>query len=171
MMEFWSSTWGDVATIAGIFVSLGGFIWAIKEARGARSASEAANSAASQTRGQIARYLQTVDLQRAIGLIERIKTLHDNDRWEGATELYQTLREMLSDVIARCPENQVSVREKLAAARTIVGEMENLVRRRARREISERQRSGLNKRLNDIQSNLEELASSVGFGDSQGAEI
>ncbi len=169
MIEFWSTTWGDAATIVGIIVSLGGFIWAIREARGARSASEAAEIAASQTRDQIARHLQTVDLQRAIGLIERIKTLHNNDRWEGSTELYQALREMLSDVIIRCPESQAGVREKLAAARTSVGEMENLVRRRASRDISERQRSGLNKRLNEIQSDLEELASNVGFGDSQGA--
>ena len=76
MVEFWSVTWGDIAAIVGIIVSLGGLGWAIKEARGARSASEAANEAASETRDQIARHLQTVDLQRAIGLIERIKTLH-----------------------------------------------------------------------------------------------
>ena len=168
MMDFWSATWGDVASAVGIIVSLGGFIWAIREAHGARSASEAAQTAASQTRDHIARHLQTVDLQRAIGMIERIKTLHDNDRWEGSTELYQTLREMLSDVIVRCSESQACVRDKLTAARTILGEMENLVRRRSSRKISERQRSGLNKRLNDIQSVLEELASNVGFGDSQG---
>ena len=82
MLEFWSVTWGDIATVVGIIVSLGGLGWAIKEARGARSASEAAKVAASETRDQIAHHLQAVDLERAIGLIERIKTLHDNDRWE-----------------------------------------------------------------------------------------
>ena len=75
--------------------------WKIKEARGARSASEAAKAAAGDAREQIARHLQAVDLQRAMGLIERIKTLHDNDRWEASTEHYQTLRAMISDVIAR----------------------------------------------------------------------
>ena len=135
MMEFWSVTWGDVATVVGIIVSLGGFGWAIKEARGARSASEAAEAAASETeaaeaaasetRDQIAHHLQAVDLERAIGLIERIKTLHDNDRWEASREHYQTLRAMLSDVISRCPEDQSTVREKLATARTIVFSMEN----------------------------------------------
>ena len=168
MMEFWSVTWGDVATVAGIIVSFGGFGWAIKEARGARTASEAAEAAASETREQIALHLQAVDLQRAIGLIERVKTLHDNDRWEASTEHYQTLRAMLSDVIARCPEDQVSVREKLATARTIVGDMENFVRGRVSPVIPGRERSRLNQRLNDIQSDLEELASNVGFGNSQG---
>ena len=168
MMEFWSVTWGDVATVLGIIASLGGLGWAIKEAHGARSASEAAKKAASETRDQIAHHLQAVDLERAIGLIERIKTLHDNDRWEASTEHYQTLRAMLSDVIARCPEDQAGVRDKLATARTIVRSMENSVRQHASRDIPERDRFALNRRLNDIQSNLEELASNVGFGDSQG---
>ena len=147
---------------------MGGFCWAIKEARGARSASEAAEDAARETRDQIAHYSQTVDLERAIGLIERIKTLHDNDRWEASREHYQTLRAMLSDVIARCPEDQSAVREKLATVRTIVVGMENFVRRRVSRDIPERDRSRLNEGLNAIQSDLEELASNVGFGDSQG---
>ena len=169
-MEFWSSTWGDVATVFGIVVAVGGLGWAIAEARGARSASEAARAAASDTRDQIASHLQTVDLQRAIGLIQRIKTLHDDNRWESSRELYQSLREMLSDIIARCPEEQASAREKLTTTRTTVGEMEILVRRRVSRAqvVSDRVRSRFNQSLNDMQSDLEELASSVGFGDSQG---
>ena len=170
MMGFWSSTWGDVATVFGILVALGGLTWAIVEARRARSASEAAEAAASDTSAQIARYLQTVDLQRAIGLIQRIKTLHDNDRWEASGEHYQPLRETLSDIITRCPMEQASVREKLATARTSVGDMENLVRQHVSRHqsVPENDRSQLNQSLNNIQSDLEELASSVWFGDSQG---
>lgn len=165
MMEFWSATWGDAATVFGIVVSLGGLGWAIKEARGARSASQAAETAASETRDQIQRHLQTVDLQRAIGLIERIKTLHNNDRWEAAREHYQALRAMLSDVIARCPEHQTEVRDKLAAARTIIRDTENFARERIGEAIADQDRSRLNQSLNDIQSDLEELASVIGFGD------
>ena len=168
MMDFWSVTWGDASTVAGIIVSLVGLGWAIREARGARTASEAAEAAASETRDRISYHLQAVDLQRAIGLIERIKTLHDNDRWEASREHYQTLRAMLSDVIARCPEDQAGVREKLATARAIVGDMENFVRPRVGHAIDKHDSSRLNKSLNDIQSNLEELASSVGFGNAQG---
>ena len=161
MMEFWPVTWGDVATVVGIIVSLTGLAWAIIVVRGARSA-------ARETRDQIAHHLQTVDLQRAIALIQRIKTLHDSDRWEAFREHYQTLREMLLDVIARSPDNQSDVREKLATARTIVRDIENFVRPRVSQDIPERDRSRWNQRLNDIQSDLEELASNVGFGDSQG---
>lgn len=168
MMEFWSNNWGDAATAFGIIISLVGLGWAIREARGARSASQAAQAAASETRDQIARHLQAVDLQRAIGLIERIKTLHDNDRWEASTEHYQTLREMISDVIVRCPENQREVREKLATARTNVTGMDNLVRERGSGGVSESDRSLFGRSLNDIQSDLEELASDLGFGDPRG---
>ena len=166
-MEFWSVT-GGIASVVGIIVSLGGLVWAIKEAHGARTASEAAAVAASETREQIASHLQAVDLLRAIDLIQHIKTLHDNDRWEASTEHYQTLRRMLSDILVRCPEDQSTVRETLATSRARIREMENFVRERIARGIPERERSQLNQRLNGIQSDLEELASNVGFGDSQG---
>ena len=166
-MEFWAVTWGDVATVVGIVVSLGALAWAIWEAHGARTASRAAEAAAAQTRDRIASHLQAVDLQRAIALIERIKTLHDSDRWDASRQHYQTLREMLSYVIVRCPEGQSGVREKLATARAIVGDMDSDARGR-RNRTSERGRSRLNQSLNDIQIDLEELASTLAFGDSQG---
>ena len=115
--------------------------WAIKEARGARSASEAAKTAATEARGQIGRHLQSVELRRAIGLIEQVKTLHDNDRWESSREHYQTLREMLSDVISRCSDDQIAVREELATSRVILRDMEDFVRPRVSRAIPERERS------------------------------
>ena len=168
MMEFWSTTWGDIATVVGIVVSLGGLTWAIREARGARSASQAAEAAASATRDQIARHLQAVDLQRAIGLIQRIKALHDSERWEASREHYQTLRSMLSDIITRCPEDQSDFRAKLATSRTIVRVMEEFVGRHIGTDIPERERFRLNRSLNGIQLGLEELASNVGLGDSEG---
>ena len=79
-MAFWSITWGDIATVVGVIVSLFGLCWAIKVAMGARSASKAAAASASETRERIENHLQAADLQRAIGLIEHIKNLHDNDQ-------------------------------------------------------------------------------------------
>ena len=168
MMEFWSTTWGDFATLGGTILSLAGLSWAIMEARRAKDSSRAAESAARQTRNQMARHLQAVDLHRAIGLIERIKALHENDRWEASREHYQTLRAMLSDVIARCPDDMVNIRERLATARTIIREMEDFVRGREGGSISKRERMPLSRRLNDVQSDLEELASNLGFGDTAG---
>lgn len=168
MPEFWTTTWGDAATIIGVVISLGGLGWAIWEAHGAKAASVAAELAAREAREQIARYLQVMDLQRAIGLIERIKTLHDNRRWEASTEHYQALREMLSDIISRSPDSQTRVRERLNTARANVREMEDVIRSRVGQDISDPYRARFNRSLNDIQSDLEELASGMGLALAQG---
>ena len=166
MFDFWETNWGDVASVVGIIVSLVGLGWAIKEAHGAKSAATAAQLAANETRDRIARHLQTVDLQRAIGLIERIKTLHDNERWQASREHYQTPRAMLSDVITRCPASDTTTREKLANSRIAIRTIEGLVSQRGSRDMSEDERSSFNRILNATQSDLEELASSIGFGGS-----
>ncbi len=168
MAEFWSGNWSDFGAIIGIAVSFIGLGWAIWEARGAKSASLAAQEAATETSNRVAQQLQAVDLQRAIGMIGSIKTLHDNKRWEGSTELYQTLRGMLSDVIVRCPVTQPEIRGRLATSRILVRDMENNVRARVRQGISEREKSDYDQELNAIQSDLEELASFLSFGGSQG---
>ena len=167
MMEFVTGNWGGLVSVVGLAVSVVGLIWAIVVARGARSASQAAHKAAREAVGQIARHLQTVDLERAIGLIQRIKLLHDIAWWEAAMEQYQALRAMLSDIIARCPEGHTERRQRLNTARMRVRSMENLVRERINQSIGDTERANLNRELNEIQSDLEELASELGFGDPQ----
>lgn len=168
MAEFWTTNWGDAATAIGIIISLAGLAWAIWEAHGAKSASRAAQIAANEARDHIVLHLQAVDLQRAIGLIARLKTLHANDRWEAATEHYQMLREMLSDVIVRCPAEQAEIREKLTLARYNITAMDNRVRECGSAGVPEDNRSQFGQGLNDVQSVLEELASDLGFGESGG---
>ena len=159
-MSFLSTNWGDVATAIGVFISLGGFIWAIWEAHGARSAAQ-------EARDKIVNHLQTVDLQRAIGLIRLVKTLHDNDQWLAAREHYQTLREMLAGIITRCPDNLTELRRKLSMARQDINDMDELVEEQAGQEIGKPSRSRLNRSLNNIQSDLEQLASATSLGESE----
>ena len=166
-MEYLADNWGSLASVTGVVVSLAGLAWAIIEARGARSASLAARAAANETRSDIARYLQAVDLQRAIALIQRIKLLHDTGRWDAALEQYQSLREMLSYIIARCPESQAGIRDRLDSARIDVTEMENLVAEHVGQVGAEPDTALLYRILNRIQSDLEELASDLGFGNQQ----
>lgn len=97
-------------------------------------------------------------------MIQRIKLLHDTGRWEAALEQYQSLRMMLSGIIARTPEHQTEIREKLSTARTIVTTMENSVRSSIRQGDEAPDWPSLDESLNDIQSTLEELASAMGFG-------
>ena len=170
-MDFWSTNWGDIATIIGVAVSLIGLALAIRVAHGARSASQAASKAARAARDQISSHLQTVDLQRAIGLIQLVKTLHDNRQWAAAAEHYQTLREMLTGIIVRCPEGATDVRNRLAAARTEIMLMEDAIRESIAQSDGTQDQSPMNRKLNRIQSDLEELASAIGFGTQQGERI
>ena len=106
MIDFVTDNWGSLASAAGLVVSFVGIGWAIIELRRARAAAQAARAAANETRNDIARHVQAVDLERAIALIQRIKLLHDIGRWDAAMEQYQALRSILSHIIARCSESQ-----------------------------------------------------------------
>ena len=153
--------------VIGVVVSALGLGVTIWIAWGARAASQEARSAAKEATERIARYLQTVDLVRAIGLIQRIKLLHSAGHWQSAMEQYQDLRRMLSDIITRCPESLAELRDKLATGRIVVNSMENRVDERDARPVKAQERAEINQRLNEIQSTLEELSSAIGFGDSQ----
>ena len=157
---------GSWASISGAAISTVGLIVTIIVAWGARSASRAAERAATDTNNRIENYLQSVDLERAIALIQRIKDWHDTNRWEMAIEQYQGLRMMLSSIIVRCAEDQTETRGKLTTARFIVQTMEDLVREGMGQLDWEEERSRLNQSLNDIQSTLEELASALSLGGS-----
>ena len=164
LMEYLADNWGSLASVTGVVVSLAGLAWAIIEARGARSASQAARAAANETRSDIARHLQAVDLQRAIALIQRIKILHGARRWDAALEQYQSLRQMLSDIRKRCPGGQTGIQARLSDAIVAVREMENLVAAHFGQPGEEPDTALLYRILNLIQSDLEELASDLGFG-------
>ena len=165
--------WGSLVSVAGLLVSSIGLFWAIKFAYGARKASL-------DTSTRIVSHLRTIDLQRAIGLIQRIKLLHNIERWHGALEQYQTLRAMMADIIARCPPEEEERLSSLSTARALLITMENSVERIAGQGIagqgiagqgiagqgiSERERSRFHEQLNQIQVELEALVSFIGFGD------
>lgn len=159
-MDFLTANWGSLASVVGLLAT-------ILIAWGARSAARTASDAAKATREDIRRYLQTIDVERAVGLIQRIKTLHNNDQWEIALDQYQLLRKLLSDIIARCPQSQKDFRERLANGRTVVTEIEILVGEQIAQDGNDRDPVALNSELTYIQSDLEELASAVSFGDTQ----
>ncbi len=82
-------------------------------------------------------------------------------------EQYQALRVMLSDIIGRSPEAETELLERLANARAVVRSMESVVERRVSQGPYIDEPYSLNQTLNRIQSDLEALASTTGFGDSR----
>ena len=161
MVDFLAVNWGSLISVAGILVT-------IAVAWSARAASRSADNAAREARDDIRRYLQTIDLERATILIQRIKNLHNSNQWEDALDQYPLLRKLLTDIIARCPKSQTEYRERLASGRTFILEMEVLVGEQIAQDSNYRGPVTLNSDLTYIQSDLEELASAIAFGDSQG---
>ena len=171
MIEFLQENWGDLVSVLGVLVSLGGLAWAILEARKAKfaavDAAEAADRGAAETRERIARSFGVADLASAIALIQRLKLLHREERWEAALEQYQTLRAMISDILSRYPEWDGRTRTELAESRDQLTIMERHVEGALRKEgLTLEASTTLNDELNHIQSTLEDRASEVGFDNS-----
>ena len=162
-MEFLQNHWGGLASVLGLFISLIGLGWAIREARGAKSA-------ALETQERIGHHLVIVDLERAVALIQRLKLLHDTGRWEGALEQYQTLREMLSSIVVRYPDPDPARRQRLILARNRVTDMESQVRSQLAQGLPPETHAALDRQLNEIQSDLEDMANAIGLGGEQGRD-
>ena len=163
MIEFAASNWGGLASAVGLAVSVVGLAWAIVVARGARSASRAAQKASQETSAYIAQRLQATNLERSIALIQLLKLMHRNDLWEAALEQYQTLRRMLSEIATRLPDTETESRLALTTAIRRIIATENEVDARPGSGLQPKNKERLQRRLNDIQSQLELLAGERGF--------
>lgn len=64
----------------------------------------------------------------------------------------------------RCPKGEEERQERLTRARTVFTVMENFVATRIRHEITESDQARLLAHLNMIQSDLEDLSGTMGFG-------
>ena len=168
-MDFLQNHWGDLLSGAGLIASLGGLVWAIKARRAAvaaESAAEAAERGAKEAASSIGRALSVVDLRKAIDLIQRLKDLHRQNRWEAALEHYQPLREMIGEIQSRYPDWDESDREKMSEYRNQI----TIIEQRAEYFVSNAetvQQDGvetMNRQLNEIQEFLEERASEASFG-------
>ena len=165
MYDFLTEHYGNLFSIIGVVVSAAGLAWAVIEARRARSAARSAERATIETRDNIGRHLLAIDLERAVSLIQRLKLLHSAGLWEAALEQYQVLRAMISVIDARYPGENPERRERLFEARAIIRQMENHVGSQVHEELGADYQAVLNSQLNDIQSDLEDMSSAMGFSD------
>ena len=165
-MDFLSDHWGGLASVIGVVVSVIGLAWAIIEASRARSAAQSAEQIAEEVKLEAfentKRHLLMVDIERAIDLIQRLKLLHIIGRWDAALEQYQALRWLVSSIIPRCPELEDELRGRLSGARLVIRDIENTVASPGRPGLNARVEARFTRRLNEIQSDLEDVATEVG---------
>ena len=98
-MDYLVENWGSFVGLLGLLASLGGLAYAFL----ARRAAKSAESAAREARHSISQTLCLVSAQRAISVILRLNTLHREQSWEAALELYRELRTLLNDISGMIP--------------------------------------------------------------------
>ena len=128
-----------------------------------RSAAEAAQTASIETRDSISRTLTSVDLERAIAVIDRLKVLHREQKWEVALERYSGLRAMLADIEARTPNMSTSVRREFRDATVQLRVIEDNVNTSILQDELPKTFEEFNERLNVIQDTLQKVASQTHF--------
>lgn len=160
-MEYFLDNWGSFIGIAGLIITGIGVIisyLAFHRAGKARDAAAAAEVASKETRAAITRTLTTVDLERAIALVQRLKELHRANRWDTALECYHLLQVMLADIATWHPAPTDEMRGAVSKAIHLLREMERQVDTAQGQGGDPTEAPELNWKLNDIQELLQEVA-------------
>ena len=145
----------------GAILSLIGLVAAVVAAYRAKRAEAAAEEAKRETRVAMARALTIVDLERAIGLVQRLKYLHQEGQWLVSLALYQMLRVMLIGIEARHPDVAPEWQLQLQEAILQITEIDNKVSIAVVEDIAPSGLKEFVEVLNVIQVNLERMSISV----------
>lgn len=96
----WSSKWGDLASVAGVGLTILGFAATLIGVFKSKSAAEKAAAAAREMRASLL-YVDTVaELASALTTMEEIKRLHRAAAWPVLPDRYATLRRQLVGIVS-----------------------------------------------------------------------
>src|SRR5436190_15719755 len=104
---------GDLASIAGVAISVVGFAVTLWNVSRSKSAAERAEAAANEARLLVRSYETVADFSAAIAIMEEIKRLHRTGQLEMLLDRYAALRKVLIGVRKLSPsvnelmENQI----------------------------------------------------------------
>ena len=163
-MDWVADNWGSVVSSVGLVATVLGLWIVFRRASEARSSAEASRIAAQEARQAISGTLTIVDLERAIAMVERLKQLHRNKKWEVSLELYQPLRVMLTNIHARGTIETQEIRDSIPKLRAI----EESITRALAQGVEPPGERSLPRVLNDIQVGLEQIASYTQSPSSEG---
>ena len=150
-----------IVGVTAFAVSLGGFAVAIWQIRKARSAAEAANTAATQARESLVHRLSIGDLARASSEIDRLKDLHRRQEWQRALDQYPRVRQTLVEVRTRVEEDAPETATAFQGAVAELAQMESAVERVRANPQRVLTPESLNRRLVSIQGTLDDLRSKL----------
>ena len=160
-MNWLGDNWGSVVSSVGLVIAVTGIGLAVYRAGQAEKAAKAAENASTEARNTITRALTIVDLQKAIDLIQRVKLLHRDGKWEASLEHYQTLRPMLADISMRHPSPTEAFRTNIREAIPQFTLIEDNIDKAILEGEMPVETTRINSVLNQVQEHLEEAASTV----------
>ena len=160
----WSSfsDWGNLASIVGFVVTLGGLAVVGWQAWGAKQAAEQTKQAAEQTRTAVANVLTFGSGNRATTLAQEIKNVLQKGQWQVAYHQCYTLRALIGDLKMTdlSTEHIQSIDEAMVSLTDIENDLDAAIRKG-------RDPSGtdyFNASLSSIQTTLEGMMSKAAAG-------
>ena len=162
-MDYFVENWGNFVGLLGLLASVGGLFYACLARRAAKSAEQAAKEA----RQALTRTIGSIDVERAIALIGRLKEIHDRRNWDYALGIYPDLRRILSQISESIPSDLSEFRNVFSSAVPQITTMENFVRKSREENDSKEPEeiSSLDETLNEIQQGLETLQSNIMYSE------
>lgn len=160
-MDWLTDNWGNLASAVGLLVAIVGLALVYLEATEAKNSAKAAEEAAENARKFVRRSLTVGDLQQAIDLVQTIKPLHRDAKWEVVVDRYQQLRSMLADIRARYPSLTLEQGEIIQRAIGQIALVEDKVDVAIRDGTPPLNAGGFNATLNRLQVTLEQLKSDL----------
>lgn len=108
--------WGDLANVAGLFISIVGFIATIIAVLSSKSAAQRAEAAAKEVKKAIVRSDTIMELAAVITIMEEIKRLHRVNAWPILPDRYSSVKQLLISIRASSPNIPTEHREALLSA-------------------------------------------------------
>lgn len=162
-MDYFLNNWGSFASVLGLLITVIMVGLAIHRAGQAQQSASAARVAAQETQKAITGVLTIVDLERAIAMVQRLKTLHRDRKWEVSLELYQPLRVMLTNINTRSTIKKEAIQSAVPQIKVIE---DSVIRALFDGEEPSGERN-FPRTLNNIQVGLEEIASVAHLTESE----
>lgn len=120
---------GDLASVAGVVISIVGFLATVWNVRRSKSAAERAEAAAIEARTAMRGYQTVSDLSTAIAIMEEVRRLHRIGQIDLILDRYGTLRKALVGVRQLAPFLSEAMDREIQIAITTLASMEDVLER------------------------------------------
>ncbi len=113
---------GDMASVAGLIITLLGFAITIFKVSRVRAASDQVNEAVQKVREDLRLMESVSDFSSALSLLEDVKRLHRQNAWHLLPEKYSSLRKLLISIKSSTPsisDDQSSIQAAISHLSTL----------------------------------------------------